>query len=413
MYEGKIEPKYHQIRISKEGYEILKKNRILYLSMEERTGKSLTSILVCEKLNVENSVLIVTKKRALEDWHQLTELYDAKHNYVLINYESLHKLDKKSKFDVIIIDEAHHALSSYPKPSKTHKELSYWTHKAGALIYLSATPSSQSYSQLFHQFSLSPYSPFKQFKNFYEWHKCYGIAVEKWISGRRIKDYSSTKNDNVWNDVKHLFISYTRKDLLFKHEPNDVIHWIGLDKKSHDMIKELDSTDCIESLNYYAETPMQKLLAMHQIEGGTLKLNDGVGVNLGNTEKIDYIKNHFEDSSNLVIFYQYVQEKTLLESHFKYAQILQSNAFAEGIDLSHIDTVLIYSMDFSTAKYTQRRARQCSIDREKPIDVHYLLSHNGLSKKIYKAVAINRVNFVLSYYKNYDEDKVKDFLETL
>lgn len=408
-YGSNITPKAHQNRISKEGLEILKSYKILYLSMEERTGKSLTSILICEKLECSN-ILIVTKKRAIEGWQDLLTNFKHSKNYKIINFESLHKItESKNSFDIIIVDEAHHALSAFPKPSQTYKQLAQFSKHSNYIIYLSATPSSQSYSQLYHQFALSPNSPFKQFVNFYAWFRYYGIPVEKWISGRRINDYTNTKSSQVWQDVKHLFISYTRKDLEFKHEPNDVIHWIKLDSKTQDYIKELESSDCIESLQFFAETPMHKLLAIHQIEGGTLKLDEFKSVNLGNLEKIDYIKNTWGDNSNLVIFYQYKQEKELLESHFRYAQILQGNAFAEGVDLSFIDNVVIYSMDFSTAKYTQRRARQCSQDRDKPINVNYLLSHQGLSKKVYKAVAVNRVNFVLSYYKNYNDSDISDF----
>lgn len=56
-------------------------------------------------------------------------------------------------------------------------------------------------------------------------------------------------------------------------------------------------------------------------------------------------------------------------------------------------------MDFSTAKYTQRRARQCNMKRDTPIDFHFLLVKGGISEQVYKTVAINRTNFVDSYFK--------------
>lgn len=54
----------HQTSIANEAIKILKEHMIVYLAMEERTGKTLTSILVCEAVNVK-SVLVITKKKAI------------------------------------------------------------------------------------------------------------------------------------------------------------------------------------------------------------------------------------------------------------------------------------------------------------------------------------------------------------
>jgi hypothetical protein len=55
-------------------------------------------------------------------------------------------------------------------------------------------------------------------------------------------------------------------------------------------------------------------------------------------------------------------------------------------------------MDFSTARYSQRRARQCNMLRGEPIDVHYLLVKGGISEKVYQTVAINKQNFIDKYF---------------
>ena len=55
-----MNPYPHQLKIAKEAIQILKNNLIVYLAMEERTGKTLTSLLICEEVKVSN-VPIITK----------------------------------------------------------------------------------------------------------------------------------------------------------------------------------------------------------------------------------------------------------------------------------------------------------------------------------------------------------------
>ena len=43
-----MKPYEHQTRISLEAYGVLKRYGLVYLAMQERTGKTLTSILTCE-----------------------------------------------------------------------------------------------------------------------------------------------------------------------------------------------------------------------------------------------------------------------------------------------------------------------------------------------------------------------------
>ena len=61
--------------------------------------------------------------------------------------------------------------------------------------------------------------------------------------------------------------------------------------------------------------------------------------------------------------------------------------------------LVIYSMNFSTSQYTQRRARQANMKREQIINVHFILVKGGISEQVYKTVAINKSNFVDKYYE--------------
>ena len=390
-----MKPYQHQIDISSQALDILRKHMIVYLAMQERTGKTLTSILICEQTKC-NNILVITKKKALVGWIDTLSKYTHNKTYECINYESLHKCTFKP--DLVIIDEAHSNLGAYPKVGKTWKEVFKFT-KGKPIIYLSATPSAQTYAQLYHQFKLSSWSHWVKYPSFYNWHKDYGIENIIYLGGRQIKQYNEVKSEKVMKDVEHLFISYTRTELGFEHEPNDILHYIDLSSEIRDYYNSLlkDRLATIAGTEVIADTVMALRTKLHQIEGATLKQEDK-NIFLSKIDKIDYILKTWGDSDNLVIFYQYQNELSLLKQTFKSATILQGTSFAEGVDLSMYETCVVYSMDFSTAKYTQRRARQCNMKRDTPIDFHFLLVKGAISEQVYQTVAINRTNFVDSYF---------------
>ena len=204
----------------------------------------------------------------------------------------------------------------------------------------------------------------------------------------------------MYDEVKHLFITYTRRELGFEHEPNDIIHYVNLDNNTKLLYRRLEKHKVIDIYGdtILADTPMSLLTRLHQLEGGTIKYKEENYI-LENTEKIEYIKSTFGDTKDIVVFYHYINELEKLKQHFKNATILQATSFAEGVDLSMYKTLVIYSMDFSTARYTQRRARQCNMKRGEPIDVHFILVKDGISEQVYKTVAINKTNFVNRYYE--------------
>jgi hypothetical protein len=146
-----------------------------------------------------------------------------------------------------------------------------------------------------------------------------------------------------------------------------------------------------------ADTTSKLRYALHMLEGGTAKI-DGRPVILANREKVDYILEHFGDIEDVVIMYNYIGEGIKLREIFKRAKILQATSYAEGIDLSMHKHLIIYSQDFSTAKHTQRRARQANQLRAEPIIVHYLLVKKAISAQCYTTVSLNKRNYVDSVF---------------
>ena len=385
-----------QVRLANEAYEILREDMIVYLAFEERVGKTLTSILVAEKANVKN-ILVITKKKAIGGWLETLKAFKHTKVYTVTNYHQAHK--QKLKYDMIILDESHNYISAYPKPGKIWREVTQLTIGL-PLIYISATPYAQGPQQLFHQLALSTWSPFKQYNKFYDWFNVYGKPYSIEINGIKIPQYDRVDTERIIDDVNHLFITATRKELEFEHEPEDCIHYIYLSDDTRSVYNELVKHDLVELTigMLVCDTSPKLRTSLHQIEGGTIKIEDKRYV-LSNTEKVQFIFDAFGDNESLVIMYNYIAEKEKLEHHFKKATILQATSFAEGVDLHKYNDLVIYSQDFSTARHTQRRARQCNKNRDKPIVVHYLLVKNAISSQVYKTVSVNKKNFVDRLFK--------------
>lgn len=391
-----ITPYPHQVEVAAQAVDIIKQYMIVYLAMEERTGKTIASILVAEQINVTR-VLVITKKKALPDW--LTVLKDLPHLKVfeVVNYHQAHKKTGNA-YDLVILDESHNYISSYPKPGKIWKEVKALVHGL-PLIYISATPHAQGPQQLFHQFALSAWSPWVNYRNFYMWFAKYGKPYTLEINGINVPQYDRAHQELILNDVEHLFITKTRSELGFTHEPQDVIWFIDLGLTTKKVYNELLEHELVPlSCGLLVADSASKLrTSLHQLEGGTIKIEDDRFV-LANREKVDFILDKFGDSDSLVIMYNFIAERQKLEAVFKKATILQATSNAEGVDLHKFSDLVIYSQDYSTARHTQRRARQANLKRDKPINVHFLLVKKGISEQVYKTVSVNKKNYVDSVF---------------
>lgn len=389
-------PDPHQLELAELGYDVLAKNMIVYLATEERTGKTLASILICER-TIVNNVLVITKKAALPGWRETLEAFDHKKNYTVTNYHQATKFDG-ADYDLIILDEAHAYVSAFPKRSKMWKSIAKIT-EGKPLIYLSATPKAQGAQLLYNQFALSSWSPFRKWSTPYTWFRDFGIPETIYLSGRQVETYKKVREEEVMAYCKHLFITLTRKEIGFEHEPEDKVHYIELDQATKDVYNIITKERALflNGRELICDTSMKLRTTLHMIEGGVAKI-DGEHIVLGNREKIDYILEHWGDTDEMVIMYNYIAEKEKLERVFKKAQILQASTYAEGVDLSHKEHLIVYSQNFSTAKHSQRRARQANRKRSTPITVHFLLVKKAISDEVYQTVAVNKQNYIDKFF---------------
>jgi len=304
----------YQLNIIEKGLKVLKNKKLLYLSMEVRTGKTLTSLGICEKLKVEN-VLFITKKKAISS---ISSDYDkmCPVNFTMftINYESIHKIPD-IKWDVIICDEAH-SMGAFPKPSKrakTVKEL-IQDHQP-YVILMSGTPTPESFSQMYHQVYGVPGNPFSKHRSFYKFAGEYVRVVQKKINGYNINDYSNGLTEII-EEMKPYTISYSQKEAGFKSTINEKVLLVPISQKVTDMISVLrkDLVYEIDGEYILGDTAVKLMTKMHQMYSGTVKFESGKRVVL-DLSKANFIKEKF-DGQKIGIFYKFQAELIALREVF-------------------------------------------------------------------------------------------------
>ena len=204
----------YQLEIIDKGADLIEKHGFVYLAMEVRTGKTLTSLGICDKIGATN-ILFVTKKKAIGSIEGDYKMFNPKFAITVINYESLHKIDVVNQiFDVVILDEAH-GLGAFPKKSKRCESIRRLVAISKAkVMLLSGTPTPESYSQIYHQVNFIPKNPFKQFVNFYKFAQKYVDVKQRKINSFFINDYSCGKEE-ILDVMKPYMISYSQKEAGF------------------------------------------------------------------------------------------------------------------------------------------------------------------------------------------------------
>lgn len=406
---GAFEWRDYQSDIIDKATDIIQRNNFVYLAMEVRTGKTLTSLGICDKLGVEN-VLFLTKKKAMSS---ITKDYDAlcPASFCLfcINYESMHKAPDL-KWDVIICDEAH-GLGAFPKPNKRAKAVRDLILKTKAkVILLSGTPSPESYSQMYHQVYGINGNPFQSFKNFYRFCDRYVDVRERKINGMMIKDYTRG-NESIIEKMKPYTISLTQKDAGFVTETMENVLEVQLEDKTYEIANRLKRDLVIEGEEdvILADTPVKLMMKLHQIYSGTIKFESGNSMVLDYT-KAKFIKERFK-GKKIGIFYKFKQELKALKEVFGDDLTTELHEFdttdnnialqivsgREGISLKHADYLVYYNIDFSATSYWQSKDRMTTKDRLKN-RVYWVFSKGGIETEIYKAVT-KKKDYTLRHFK--------------
>lgn len=408
----------YQVDISTKACDLLTKHKIAYLSMQVRTGKTLTALHTCKLYNAK-SILFVTKKKATLSVVADYEHYKNDFKCYVINFEQLHNITDQY-FDLVIIDEAH-CTGAFALPSKRTKELKRLCHNL-PIIYLSGTPSPESYSQLYHQFWISSFNPFTQ-KNFYTWATEGFVSIAfKYVYNRQINDYTNANKQAIDKVVSHLFLSYTQEEAGFIQLPDEHIHYVAMSDRTYQVCNRLRIDKIVVGKNgdiIEADTEVKLLSKLHQLYSGTVIFDvamcDEQDTAITDDSKVNYIFNTFK-GLKFAIFYKFKAERTAIilgaeKRGLKYTEspeefqanedmifLSQFVSGREGINLSTADCLVCYNIDFSAVTYFQVRARLQSKDRIEAAKVHWIFALNGIEDNIYKCV-MNKKDYSISYFR--------------
>jgi len=391
-----IEFRDYQKEIIIKGSEILKKSRFLYLAMEVRTGKTLTSLGIADKSGAKE-VLFLTKKKAISSIENDYTLLGPEHNLTVINYESIHKLPN-TKWDFIVLDEAH-GMGAFPKPSNRAKQVRDMIKLCDPyVILLSGTPTPESYCQMYHQVYGIKGNPFTSYKNFYRFSDDYANITERKINGLMIKDYSKGL-ETIIDAMCPYTISYTQKEAGFKVDTREHTLFVKMSELTYKIASKLKRDLVVEGREevILADTPVKLMMKLHQIYSGTVKFESGNSTIL-DLSKAEYIYDNFE-YAKIGIFYKFKEELNALKEVYgdqlctdlevfdttEKSIALQIVSGREGISLQKAEALVYYNIDFSATSYWQSRDRMTTKERLES-DVYWVFSEGGIEKDIYKAV---------------------------
>jgi len=404
----------YQKSIISKGADILRKNRFLYLAMEVRTGKTLTSLGIANEIQ-SAKVLFVTKKKAMSSIQDDYNTLSAQYSITIINYESLHLVMNDCRWDLIILDEAH-SMGAFPKPSQRATLVSQIikTYKP-MVILLSGTPTPESYSQMYHQVYGIPNNPFREFTNFYRFCDKHVKLKERKINGMMVKDYSNGL-ESIVEAMKPFTINYTQSEAGFMTQTTEEVLEVEMKESTYKLISNLKKNLVVEGKDevILGDTPVKLMMKIHQLCSGTIKFESGNSMIL-DTTKAEFICSRFANSK-IGIFYKFKEELNALQQVFGAENLttdlaefdqtdkniaLQIVSGREGISLKNADYLVYYNIDFSATSYWQSKDRMTTKDRLNN-NVYWIFAKDGIEYDIYKAVT-KKKDYTINHFK-------KDFL---
>ena len=397
----------YQSEIIDKAFDVLVKYGFVYLSMQVRTGKTLTAMGTAQKLGVDN-MLFVTKKKAISSIESDYKLLNPKFHINVVNYESLHKV--AGEYECIVLDEAH-GMGAYPKPSKRTKMIKQIIKKQNPFVILmSGTPTPESFSQMYHQVYACPHNPFRNYTNFYKFAKDYVDVVQIRIGAMPHNNYSRGRQA-ILDQMKPYMISYTQKEAGFKVETIEKVLKVKMSDLTYSMVKQLKKNLVIEGKDevVLADTGVKLMSKLHQLYSGTVKFESGKATVI-DFSKAEFIRSQFKDMK-IGIFYKFKAEYDALKEvygddltddlkEFKTTDkniALQVVSGREGISLKEADCLVNYNIDFSALSYWQSRDRMTTKDSIQN-DVYWIFSEGGIEEKIYRAVT-KKKDYTLKHFQ--------------
>jgi len=399
----------YQLKLATEGVEILRNKKIVYYCCEVRIGKTAIALETCRLFGAKK-VLFVTKKKAVSSIERDHFNFGFDFEIVIINTESLHKI-LDNDFDIVISDE-HHKYGAFPKPNATAKEFKKRFSKL-PMIFLSGTPTPESYSQWFHQFWVSDHSPYNKYANFYKWAAEYVDIKEKRLGYGVVKDYSNAKENQVRRSTRPFIITFTQKEAGFTTSVNEMVLECEMQPITYEVIRRLKKDLIVRNGQgqvILGDSGVKMMGKVHQLSSGTCKFEDGTSKVIDDS-KAKFIKEKFQ-GEKIAIFYKFKAEWDALLQVFGADYLtnsveefdstdkniaLQIVSGREGVSLKNAKYLVYYNIDFSATSYWQSRARLTTKERLNN-EVFWVFSKGGIEYDIYKTV-LEKKDFTLAIFR--------------
>lgn len=406
---SQVEFRQYQKDIIASGFTILQEHRFLYLAMEVRTGKTLTSLGIANEMRVKH-VLFITKKKAMSSIEEDYAMLQPSFKMTVINYESLHHVMDDEMWDLIILDEAH-GLGAFAKPSERAIMVKDLIDKCRPMVMLlSGTPTPESYSQMYHQVYGIPGNPFSRYKTFYKFAEDHIKVTKKKINGLYVNDYSGGK-ESILEAMKPYTINYSQQEAGFVTQVTEEILEVELKESTKALIKKLQKELVVEGKEetILADTPAKLMMKVHQLCSGTIKFESGNSMVL-DTSKAEFIKEYFA-GCKIGVFYKFKEELSAIKQVFGDSLCTELSQFEssdknialqivsgrEGISLRQADYLVYYNIDFSATSYWQSKDRMTTKERAFN-HVYWVFSKDGIEQEIYKAV-IKKKDYTVNHFK--------------
>lgn len=402
---------------------------IVYLRFWMRKGKTWSGITIASeyfKNNPTGVVLFVTEKGAIPDinvqYHEyrsaeyISHLPKNEYRFNIINYESLHKINYTP--DLIIIDECHR-LSKFPKPAKAAEQLKKICFNK-PVIFMSATPTPESFSQLFNQLWVSSFSPLARYHNFYRFADAFVNKQIKEYKGLPSTDYSDCNIKKLEPYIKHLFVTVREDEGTALLKVQHKTLYVDMSLKAIDIFNRLknkkvyiDEQGRMATCNSGAE----KRNKMLQICSGTLLFNETVaGKYKGDgeiidTTKADFIRTFFFGKKIAIIFCYKAEERMLKMFFPNWTESDQEfNASNDKVFIKHIiscktgtnlstaDAVIAITPFDSAEQFIQGSARMQHVKRTKPPEFYWIMSKHGIENEVLNNASNNKNEYTRYHY---------------
>jgi len=410
-----MQPLPHQLATSKLVFDMLRQRKYCLLQGEVRSGKTLTALLALSYSRSISRILILTKKAAIPGINKFIDdpelqSYWSHQQHTVINYEALGRFVERTvgksgkplakpisepqfklnpdDYDLIVLDEIH-VLGKLGKPSQRYKLLSAFAPDL-PWLGMSGTSFVESPNQIYYETSFSSRTPFPQ-KSFYAYFKEWGVPAPIQIGYNEFRETYKQAKPELLTYINDFSVILTQADAGIQATATDELHFVPLSNLTRTYYNKLQSDRILHLPPHtvVADSIMALRTKLHQLEGSTIKLDDDY-IQLPSLEKVNYIKQVWGDLPSVGIMCYYKEELNLLQQHFKHAQLYSSIRHAEGVDLSHLDHLVIYSFGFSGSKFIQFRDRQTNVNSNSQNIVHFLLTRDAISHQCYDAVSTKR-----------------------